>query len=349
MISDFVSDRGGSLLMLGGRESFAEGGYAGTPVADALPVVLPPGYQGKPSFHEVKVNVTPLGSISTQTQIAGNEGESVKKWKTMPVVTSVNAIDGVKPGATTLMEGFSPKGGNRSIVLATQRYGHGKSVAFPIQDSWLWQMRMDTPMDDATYQTFWRQMLRWLVSDVPDRVMVNTAADRAWINEPFQVNAQVSDQSYHHVDNAEVTATISAPSGAVFKQQLDPSATQDGSIYKVTYTPTERGVYRIQVTARPVGDTVLTSQPTFIDVGTPSTEFIGAEQNTSLLRRMAEVTGGRYYTPSNVKDIVDALVAPVGGGIAVERLDLWDMPILLLLLLGLLGGEWLYRRARGLA
>ena len=40
MISEFVERRGGGLLMLGGPRSFAEGGYAGTPVADALPVTL---------------------------------------------------------------------------------------------------------------------------------------------------------------------------------------------------------------------------------------------------------------------------------------------------------------------
>ena len=33
MLADFVSKRGGGLLMLGGRRSFAEGGWAGTPVA----------------------------------------------------------------------------------------------------------------------------------------------------------------------------------------------------------------------------------------------------------------------------------------------------------------------------
>ena len=39
MIADFVSKRGGGLLMLGGRRSFAEGGWGGTPVGEVLPVV----------------------------------------------------------------------------------------------------------------------------------------------------------------------------------------------------------------------------------------------------------------------------------------------------------------------
>jgi hypothetical protein len=40
MIADFVNKRGGGLLMLGGRRSFAEGGWAGTPVGEVMPVVF---------------------------------------------------------------------------------------------------------------------------------------------------------------------------------------------------------------------------------------------------------------------------------------------------------------------
>ena len=40
MLEDFVDVRGGGLLALGGDASFGEGGWAGTPLADALPVVL---------------------------------------------------------------------------------------------------------------------------------------------------------------------------------------------------------------------------------------------------------------------------------------------------------------------
>src|SRR5436190_19117406 len=40
MLADFVNKRGGGLLMLGGRRSFAEGGWGGTPVGEVLPVVM---------------------------------------------------------------------------------------------------------------------------------------------------------------------------------------------------------------------------------------------------------------------------------------------------------------------
>src|SRR5688572_22700880 len=42
MIAAFVDRRGGGLLLLGGPRSLAEGGYGGTPVADALPLIIDP-------------------------------------------------------------------------------------------------------------------------------------------------------------------------------------------------------------------------------------------------------------------------------------------------------------------
>ena len=69
----------------------------------------------------------------------------------------------------------------------------------------------------------------------------------------------------------------------------------------------------------------------------------------SLLERVATETGGRFYTPDTVGTLPDD-VQYVGGGVTVvEERDLWDMPALLLLLVGLVLGEWSYRRYKGLA
>jgi len=39
MIADFVGVRGGGLLVLGGAQSFGEGGWSGTPLAHVAPVI----------------------------------------------------------------------------------------------------------------------------------------------------------------------------------------------------------------------------------------------------------------------------------------------------------------------
>ena len=100
MIADFVNHRGGGLLMLGSHRSFAEGGYAGTPVADVLPVVLDPagGDTEESFFQEVRVEPTRAGAAHPSTLIADTEAASVERWETLPPVTIVNSDHRNKAG-----------------------------------------------------------------------------------------------------------------------------------------------------------------------------------------------------------------------------------------------------------
>ena len=76
-----------------------------------------------------------------------------------------------------LLTGRPVDGGARGshYLLAFQRFGAGKSVVLPIQDSWMWQMHALIAVEDQTHETFWRQMMRWLVSGVPGTVTLATS------------------------------------------------------------------------------------------------------------------------------------------------------------------------------
>ena len=78
-------------------------------------------------------------------------------------------------------------------------------------------------------------------------------------------------------------------------------------------------------------------------------EYFDAAMNKTLLERIAADTEGRFYRAKNASELPDAIAYSGKGITLVEERELWDMPILLVLLLGFMGGEWLYRRSRGLA
>jgi uncharacterized membrane protein len=348
MLADFVSERGGGLLALGGRRALAEGGYAGTPVSDVLPVELArlPDPDA-PHFTKLKVDVTMAGSIHAATQIADAESLSVKRWKTMPEVSSVNRIGRTKPGATVLLSGIPTTGGDRQVVLAFQRYGRGKSIVFPIQDTWMWQMDPTISVEDPTHESYWRQLLRWLVNDVPSRVMVASVGDRVSVGDAVELDAEISDRSFLKVNNAEAVARVTAPSGTVTELPLEWSVTRDGQ-YKASFTPSEKGLYRLDVKSR-VGSDTVTSEPAYVSSGESTTEYFGAEMRASLLRRIADETGGRFYTADNVSELSKDIVFTEARNTVVDRKDLWDMPIVFLLLVGLVTSEWGFRKLRGLA
>jgi hypothetical protein len=300
-----------------------------------------------PYFSWLKVDVTVAGSIHAATQIAEAESTSAKRWKTMPPVTTVNRIGRAKPGATVLLTGEETKGGGRDIVLAYQRYGRGKAIVFPVQDSWLWQMDPSIAVDDMTFESFWRQLLRWLVSDVPSRVMVAAAGDQAAPGDPVELNAEISDRTFLKVNNAEALARVTSPSGNVSEMPLEWSVTRDGE-YKASFTPTEKGLYRVDVRTR-MGTDSIVSDPSYVASGDLSTEYFGAEMRAPLLRRIADETGGRFYTSDKVADLAKDIVFTDVGNTVVDRKDLWDMPIGFLLLIALVTSEWGYRKLRGLA
>ena len=345
MISDFVSERGGGLLMLGSQRSYAEGGYAGTPVADVLPVVLDESdVDGEEGFFvETNVRPTRAGATHPSTQIADTEEASAARWLELPPITLVNAIREVKPGATELLT----SGDESLVVLAFQRYGAGKSLAFPVQDSWIWQMHADIPVDDQTHEILWRRLLRWLVDGVPDQVVANVPKDRVELDETVMLNAEVDDASYEEINTSQVSAWITDPDEELIEVPLDWTADRDGE-YAASFTPRKEGLYEVRIEATTDAE-LLGSDTAFFRVTPSDAEYYDSTMRAPLLERVAEETGGRFYTTDSVDTLVDD-IQTVGGGVTViEERDLWDMPALLFLLFTLLLGEWGYRRARGLA
>ena len=345
MISDFVSDRGGGLLMLGSRRSFAEGGYAGTPVADVLPVVLDEtvGDEESTFFVETDVRPTRPGATHPATQIAETEEASATRWPELPPITLVNAIRDVKPGATTLLT----SGDESLVVLAFQRYGAGKALAFPIQDSWMWQMHADIDVEDQTHETLWRRLLRWMVDGVPDQVVAAVPQDRVELDESLVLSAEVDDANYEEINTSQVSAWITDPDDELLEVPMDWTADRDGE-YSARFTPRKEGLYEVRVEAVNDGE-LLGSDTTYLRVAPSESEYYDSTRRTPLLERIAEETGGRFYTADTADSLADD-VQTVGGGVTVvEELDLWDMPGLLLLFILLVLGEWGYRRVRGLA
>ena len=349
MIADFVNLRGGGFLMLGGRSAFGEGGYAGTPVANILPVTIgePVLVDGEPVFTELVVTPTRAGETHPAMQVADTEEASAERWRSLPAISSLNPITEIKPGATMLLTGTGAAGSAERVVLAFQRYGAGKTLALPIQDSWMWQMHADIEPDDMTHELFWRRLLRWLVDGVPDQVVASVRRDRVEPDETIELLTEVVDASYLEMNNSRVVAEVTTPSGGFIEVPLDWTTERDGE-YEGRFAPTEEGLYEIRVEATS-GDELVGSDTAYVFAAAGDDEFFDSAMRAPLLRRIAEETGGRFYTADTAAALPEDIAYTGAGVTVVEELELWDMPALLMLLIALVGGEWGYRRVRGLA
>lgn len=348
MIADFVDRRGGGLLMLGGARSFAEGGYGGTPVADALPLVIDPRARASEptTFARLKVLPTRAGQAHAVTQIAGNEDASAARWPDLPPVTTINAPLPIKPGATVLLNGTDER--LRAMpALVWQPYGRGKSIAFLPQDSWEWQMHASIPLEDMTHENFWRQMLRWLVTDVPAPVDASTTTDRVEPGEAVTIGAAIVDPTWVELNDAHVMARVTRPGGTTLDVPLQWTGERDGQ-YRGTFVSTVPGAYEIAVDADRAGKPIGTNTA-YVRAGAGDAEYFDPTMHEAPLRRIADETGGRFYTPATVTGLPEDVSYAGRGVTSVEERELWNMPIILVMLVGLVCAEWGYRRAVGLS
>jgi uncharacterized membrane protein len=350
MIADFVDRRGGGLLVLGGPRSLGEGGYGGTPVADALPLVIDPRTRASDPapIARLKVSPTKAGQTHAATQLAATALASLARWNELPLVSSVNAPLHEKPGATILLTGTDPSGRPPRIVLASQPYGKGKAIALTVQDTWNWQMDASITVEDQTHENFWRQMLRWLVDGVPNAVDVHTSSERVDPGEPVTIDATVVDKQWVELNDATVVAQVTRPDGTSETVPLQWTGERDGH-YRGTFVSTKAGPYEVAVDASRAGGQAVGSSTTYVRAVPSEAEFFDPTMHAQPMKRIAQETGGRFYTGDAAQTLADDVRVAGRGVTAVEERELWNMPIVLITLLGLVCAEWGYRRVVGLA
>ena len=336
-IRDFVSERGGSLLMLGGRRGLADGGWGNSAVADVLPVQLP--NLDAPTFMRVPVPVrlAPDGEESLLTRLDADRDTNLELWSEMPEIADFQYLGAVKPGAVTLLE--ADVRGTAQPLLVHQRFGRGHAYVLASGGTWRWQMQL--PSEDQRHETFWRQILHALVAATPDRVVLT--AERAFYVDADEVvlRAQVRDGEFEPVSNASVQLSTVGVPNADEPLTMQPVPGEVGT-YEVTVVAEDAGLYRFRATAE-AGGQMLGEADYSVRRATGISEHFQIQQNRPLLERLSTLSGGRYFTLGELDELPEAIQFSEAGIVERELLDLWNMPFAFLLLLLLKAGEWVLR------
>lgn len=340
MIQQFVDRRGGGLLFLGGRSALAEGGYDKPPFDALMPVTLP---THKGTFHRdhATPELTSSGRDSLITRIEEDPAKNVDRWSKLPYMLSYQEAGTPKPGATVLAE---MKVGGRSLpLLITQKYGRGRSAVFATGSDWTWQMLQ--PLEDMSHEIFWRQMLRWLVSDTPTRVVASTPSAALEDDGRVRLRAEVRDTTYLPTSDADVQARVVGPNGASETVDLHPDPTSQG-VYLADWNAEHAGSYIAEVVAHRGQQELGRDVVTFRRENGVAENF-HLEQNRDLLEKLSSQTGGRYYRPNEVSRLGEDISYSDAGISVRETKDLWDMPVVFFFALLLCCAEWLLRRRWG--
>src|SRR5262249_11071118 len=140
---------------------------------------------------------------------------------------------------------------------------------------------------------------------------------------PVTIRASVSDSLFLPRNDAKVVAHLTSDGGFTRDLPLDWAIDRDGE-YRGTFTPDQPGIYTIRVDAGFGTDNVVgAGDTTYVRVADLNTEYYDAEMRAPLLKRMADETGGRFYTPATANTLVEDVALSKRGVTVVNQMDLW--------------------------
>jgi uncharacterized membrane protein len=342
LLERYVSVRGGSLLMLGGQECFRLGGYDHTPIGRMLPVYLDNVGVGG-AVENARFNLTREGWLEPWMRLRNNEAEEEGRMASMPAFFSVNQTTAIKPGASILAT-VTDAQQKAHPAWVVQRYGSGRVGAVTTADMWRWGL--NNKESHADMDKAWRQLLRHLVVDVPDRIDLQTPMTSAGSHELVKAQVRVRDKAFRAQDDATVKVEVEEPGGAKLELAAEPSASEAG-LFEVSTHARLAGTYRVKATVKDGTGAVVGETSTGWALNPGSEEFAALTPNRAVLEKLAQWSGGRVLAMNDLSTWVKELPNLTMPQMETRVEPLWDRWWVLVLLVALLGTEWWMRRRQG--
>jgi uncharacterized membrane protein len=346
---------GGGLAMLGGAQSFTSGGYFGTPVAAALPVELYGPFDSGPviDMKKFQPQLTDAGLSHPVTALRYASDDNRAAWKQLPQLEGVNLVAGPKPDATVLAvhPHLKTKQGKPMPVIVAGEYGKGRSLAVTTDTLWRYGfVAAARPGDDGRqYTKLWENAMRWLIQD-PDlrNLHVDSDAVEYVPGSPVRVAIRLLGRDYQPLANGEVSLAVKRGADPAHAEQVQTQKLKVGEDGTATYElgGLAPGVYRVEGHATIAGKQVDASDIFLVrENGTELDRPVGDKVT---LEAIAAATGGQAL--GTIDELPSGLEFDPPRIVRVDRrtdVELWSRPGLLLLVVGLLGLEWLLRQRSG--
>ena len=345
LLEELIRDRGASLLMLCGP-MHSPASYAGTPVQTMLPVEFDPDEKWEQVSESIYPVLTPEGRSSLVMTLENEDGLNDRIWSRMAPMDQLPPLLDAKPGATVLAVLSDSTERDQSYPLvAWQRYGTGKCMS--IASDRLWRLRFKT--GDKYHWRVWSQCIQFMtlsrLMGEHKRIRLETDRSSYSVGSQGRLYAHVLDDNFEPVVQSGFDVVVSGLDGTASGQQikLQPDRSQPG-LYEGYFTPPGPGRYRMEANE----DDREISSVTEFQVSDFRQELADTDMRLKNLQRISGLTGG---VTLGVRELprLSSLVesGSVTTTVRSER-PLWDHWFVILLIVALLGAEWILRRRHDL-
>jgi len=339
-LEQLVKERGGSLLVLPGHQHPLST-WMGTAIEGMLPVRLQA--EGWEAVDEtVHPTVTSKGDEMTVVTLEMPEERNAARWAHVRPLFQVPAVAGAKPAATVLATlSDAPRRREPYPLIAWQRYGRGK-VMFVGTDQ-LWRLRFK--VGDRYHARYWGQVIQFLTLSrllgENKRIQIETGRRTFRTGERVPIYANVLNEAFEPVNLASYTLHVERPEGQAETLQVKLEPVKDvPGFYQGFFTPETEGRYLLRTgpAEREFSNTIE------LQVATTPLEKLEPAMQEDALRKLAELSGGRYLTIRDLPTLPESLQREVQSTIVRREKELWDLPVIFVFLLLIAATEWFFRR-----
>lgn len=344
LIQSFVSQRGGGFMMLAGADSFWNGGYEHTPIAELLPVYL--DRMENPQQSRYRFLLTREGQLQPWLRLRSLESEELRRLEQMPPFQTLNRVRGIKPGSTVFAEARELQSGDSFPAVVTQRFGKGQAAAILVGDLWRWHLRRDDPTTRDPEKA-WRQTIRWLVSDVPRRVELEVQRPDDDAYQAIVLAVRVKDEVFKPLENATVEVRVRTPDGEALSLRATASDLEPGA-YHLRFVPGQSGAHRASVTVTGPDGALIAEKEIGWAAEPAREEFDTLAINREQLSQLASETGGEVLSITDLNSFVSSIPNRKIPITEPWTYPLWHHWSIFLIVSLCLAGEWGLRRWKGL-
>ena len=329
-------EHGGGLIMVGGPDSFAGGHYAGTRLADVLPVALEQGPTDAAfdlgSFAPSYTDVARAAPVLRPLRSFNGEA--------LPQMAGANRVGDARQGAFVLWTHPKMKtpSGSPMPLLALGEKGDGRSIALAVDGTYrLSYSALGSETAGRAHGALWDGLLGWLMRDPRYEPAQVELESQCMAGVPLSLRVRPLPGS-EGVLNVEV-ARLERRDVVVRKQE---PARKGGELATVDVGKLEPGGYSAKVW---VGTGPSTRRDFACERG--GDEWADSRPDEARLRAIAQATGGEFLRASDA----GRLPLPPATEVAAERrvepvLPPWMWTMLAAASLGI---HWIARRKTGLA
>ena len=346
-IVDFVEKRGRAIVFLGGQNSLGVNGFGKTDLAELLPIHIPTNgcYVRNEDF---SLELTPSGLYHPMTRLGDTRATVETVWRDLPTLSRWFSGFQLKGGATTLGT-YRRSGGNTAVpIIIFHRIGLGKSLLIAAEGVWNWAFGVWSFTDkDDTYPRLWGQIIRWMATRADTKQLnVTTDLSTYTVDDEVQVTLFAYNESYHPLADAAVRIEVVPPDNKSFQLRTSPQPTTAGA-YTAQFRANQKGRYEIRATGSH-GDLTLGEDSTSVFVQSQLAELENPQLDEARLKELASKTRGVYTPIADAMTLPDKVRDVQEPVFVTQERDIWDTPLVLILVLSMLGMEWFLRKRRGL-